>query len=117
MNKEIAEKWVEALDSGEYMQGRERLKDDDRFCCLGVLCELHRLKTGAGHWDANGNYCTDDGEMDGASLPTAVQKWAEVSASNPIVAGVGTTLAELNDENRWPFSAIAYLIEKEGENL
>lgn len=31
------EKWDAALRSGEYKQGRCRLKDGDRYCCLGVL--------------------------------------------------------------------------------
>lgn len=41
MKKSIARKWVKALRSGEYAQGRNALciigEDYDRFCCLGVL--------------------------------------------------------------------------------
>ena len=38
-------RWVEALRSGKYHQGTGRLRcqvpgQADRFCCLGVLCEL-----------------------------------------------------------------------------
>lgn len=44
MTKELKEKWVKALRSGEYEQGRKRLKqihfDDISYCCLGVLCDL-----------------------------------------------------------------------------
>lgn len=36
MNKEWAEKWAAALRSGEYKQGTGRLRQGDRFCCLGV---------------------------------------------------------------------------------
>ena len=44
MDKEIKEKWLEALRSGEYIQGegqlaRERF-DKIEYCCLGVLCEV-----------------------------------------------------------------------------
>lgn len=43
--KDIAAKWVEALRSGKYQQGTEYLLavDEDgvqRFCCLGVLCDI-----------------------------------------------------------------------------
>ena len=40
MKKEIADKWVEALRSGKYKQGKSALKKDDSFCCLGVLCDI-----------------------------------------------------------------------------
>ena len=40
MNKEVKKKWVDALRSGEYAQGRSSLRDHDEYCCLGVLCEL-----------------------------------------------------------------------------
>lgn len=40
--KEIADKWIKALNSGEYKQGFGQLRDrDDNFCALGVLCNLH----------------------------------------------------------------------------
>lgn len=34
-------RWVAALRSGEYEQGRCRLRShDDHYCCLGVLCAV-----------------------------------------------------------------------------
>lgn len=33
-------KWIEALRSGKYKQGKGQLKQDDRYCCLGVLQEI-----------------------------------------------------------------------------
>lgn len=41
MKKKIAERWVEALRSGKYKQGKHALRSGDKFCCLGVLCNLH----------------------------------------------------------------------------
>lgn len=36
-------KWLAALRSGKYEQGRERLRShDNKFCCLGVLADLAR---------------------------------------------------------------------------
>ena len=40
MNKELKAKWIAALRSGEYPQTRQALRDDQGFCCLGVLCEV-----------------------------------------------------------------------------
>ena len=38
---ELQEKWVEALESGEYKQGKTYLRDsEDKYCCLGVACEV-----------------------------------------------------------------------------
>ncbi len=44
--KELAEKWIVALESGEYKQGIEYLflerNGEDTYCCLGVLgCVLN----------------------------------------------------------------------------
>lgn len=45
MNKEIALKWAEALESGKYKQGKCALKIEHTdntysYCCLGVLAEI-----------------------------------------------------------------------------
>ena len=41
MNKELGEKWADALESGKYKQGYFALRScDDEFCCLGVLCDV-----------------------------------------------------------------------------
>lgn len=42
-DKEIKAKWVAALRSGEFKQGKHYLHKGETFCCLGVLCEI--LKT------------------------------------------------------------------------
>ena len=37
----IEKVWIPALRSGDYKQGKGRLRDSkDRFCCLGVACDL-----------------------------------------------------------------------------
>jgi hypothetical protein len=35
--QELKDKWIEALRSGEYEQGRYCLYRDGSYCCLGVL--------------------------------------------------------------------------------
>lgn len=50
MNSDIKKLWIAALLSGEYTQGRKVLRGaDDTYCCLGVLCDLHRKAVG-GKW-------------------------------------------------------------------
>ena len=40
MDPELKAKWVAALRSGEYKQGQGLLNNNERMCCLGVLCEV-----------------------------------------------------------------------------
>lgn len=44
MNEDVKRLWVTALRSGEYVKGKGTLHlktdDGDRWCCLGVLCDL-----------------------------------------------------------------------------
>jgi hypothetical protein len=67
MDPDVRDELIKRLRSGDYIQGKEKLalKDDDgqRFCCLGVLCEMaveagitQRDEREEEHWD----YDTDD---------------------------------------------------------
>lgn len=40
MDANLKAKWIEALRSGEYEQGRGSLKCDGKFCCLGVALDI-----------------------------------------------------------------------------
>lgn len=42
---DLKTKWIEALRSGEYKQGKHSLQKEDKFCCLGVLCKVMDLPT------------------------------------------------------------------------
>lgn len=112
MNPEIKAKWLKALRSGEYKQGWGRLHSFDTFCCLGVLCELHRRETG-GEWDSR-NPNRQLYEWDNQTLPSVVRDWSGLHDPNPIIAGFA--LAEHNDgpDDAAPrtFPEIADLIEK-----
>lgn len=44
LNTEVKTKWLEALRSGKYKQGRGKLCSADReYCCLGVLIDVMGL--------------------------------------------------------------------------
>lgn len=50
MKAELKQKWIEALRSGEYKQGRMYLRDtSDRYCCLGVLVDVSGFQWGTTH--------------------------------------------------------------------
>lgn len=41
------EKWLQAIESGDYPQGRQYLNKNNKFCCLGVACELFSVVVGS----------------------------------------------------------------------
>jgi len=110
MNPQIKQKWVSALRSGDYQQGRSYLRTDNGFCCLGVLCDLYGKENNV-EWNLanNGhNYKFQDKE---SHLPPSVVGWAGVEDSNPYVNGGIGTLSGLNDKG-FTFNEIAGLIEE-----
>lgn len=53
----MSDKWLAALRSGEYQQGKEALCEDGKYCCLGVLSKLQGRLTDGGY-DADPLYCS-----------------------------------------------------------
>lgn len=107
--------WIDALRSGEYKQGRRKLKNGDTYCCLGVLCDLYAKETGKGKWREDDQFLTD-GRTSAFNLPLDVMKWAGVCLSEGRFAYGGKSLVALNDEGK-SFSDIAEIIESEPEGL
>lgn len=122
MKKEIKEKWIKALRSGEYKQGQYQLKSGNNFCCLGVLCDLHRKEDpGKREWYSGDQYYYSEKKI----LPNEVIKWAGIkgqNARNPTlkVEGKGQHIASLNDgvlildvSHPYSFTELADLIEEQ----
>jgi hypothetical protein len=140
MNKKIAKKWVEALRSGEYRQGREALcridplDGTESYCCLGVLTDLYqkdrkkkkkKLKTRESSPFMDTvvvEYFSLDSDDSGASgvLPDEVRKWAGMFSNDGIIhkpeSDYEERLTEFNDGGK-SFKQIANIIEKNVENL
>lgn len=120
MNPEIKAKWVTALRSGEYQQGRVHLRDgDNNFCCLGVLCDIavkerEPIFVQLVSDDIGRRYKYND---IGGSLPDEVSLWAglvsdeDTLVHDPVVGG--EPLSIQNDAYRLTFDEIADLIEEE----
>ena len=73
MNKN-AKAWLEALRSGEYEKGPGQLKLGDRFCCLGVACDLYTKENKDGVWSENDLFITQSTTI-GNFLPNEVIDW------------------------------------------
>jgi hypothetical protein len=109
-NKENIRKWVEALRSGKYKQGRGILRSvNDEFCCLGVACDVSQVA----EWEL----CTTRFRyITTTNLPPEVQDWLgidndEVYLSLPDYEDNLTAVA-LNDRYRFAFDQISDAIEK-----
>lgn len=139
-NKDSIEKWIEALRSGEYRQGKgylNRYKNGESlFCCLGVACEVAmkngvvvdtKKEMGGGEIEAVVWY---DGTS--TTLPLSVQNWLGLGNSNPYVldqrgdwwyegvrsGNVDTmegysSLSFINDVGGADFDAISDMIERQ----
>jgi hypothetical protein len=128
MNELIKQKWVEALTSGEYSQGKSCLNNGQGgFCCLGVLTDIYAKEHGL-EWE----FIEDEGKpgFDGEVYltPLDVQAWSGIDTNVPYLpfaeranfigkdpepipeADISTSIAALNDEGI-TFPQIADLIK------
>lgn len=123
MDSKVKKKWLRALRSGRYQQGRHRLRTKhNKFCCLGVLCDLHAKATGKKGWkeETRGMFGAGFSYLGQDTLPPqSVCEWAgfpkvgDLCITNPKVKsrnGRQSDLAKRND-NRATFAEIADLIE------
>lgn len=138
MRGEVLDELIKRLRSGQYKQGQSALRsrvhiagEPDRFCCLGVLCEMaeearvvDRLPADPDdgtYWYSNGN--SEDGNN--IYLPDSVVDWAGIvsdiekeQAHNEYYyeqkgqfgEGKFESLAVMNDDGM-PFSNIADWLE------
>lgn len=143
MKTEIKTKWVEALRSGDYKQGKGRLvKDADEFnsttsyCCLGVLAELashegvvekREVSCGCvsdtcsiGEVGYEGDHGSADGKHRAGSfsvLPFPVMEWAGLDLADPMVRldsdDFGERYLSGLNDSGYDFDEIAHLIEEQ----
>lgn len=114
----VAKKWVAALRSGKYKQGKGALhqKTGNKFCCLGVLCTLAvkakvipapKLYQYSKQFSYKGRTGT---------LPDQVAKWAGLSSNSGQMFHKYSDLTEANDGGV-RFKTIAKIIESEPDGL
>ena len=119
MLTKIQLRWLEALESGKYNQGIGNLKSNDRYCCLGVACELlglsQKIEDGMIYFGYDHSYHS-------AIMPYTSWKllglkdgsgyFEELNIDGNIIKN--RTLAFLNDSG-WTFKQIANVIRKNPE--
>ena len=123
INEERLRLAIEALRSGNYVQGMNQLRmdlgeDGYQHCCLGVLTEVALAQ---GHITVED---LPDGEFWGhlAVLPYVVWKWYGLNCADPFLgpepgtviaeSRVGLTATEANDDAGWDFKEIADAFER-----
>lgn len=124
MNRRVKRMWVKALrekrftEKGrKFEQGVGALRSGNRFCCLGVLCELYVRETGDTKFRVGPPPLSDVYSYGGSEsfLPWEVQQWAKLKTTSPEVTDFDgnyvVSLATLNDEG-CSFEEIATLISK-----
>lgn len=117
MKKNIAQRWIKALKSGKYKQGRDRLKkiqkDNERHCCLGVLCELYNKDQKSKNkkpirqrvvLDLSNRFSYVQFGSCSESTPPTVKKWSGLTSDDDVY------FADLNDRG-CSFKKIASIIE------
>lgn len=106
MNKQVKQKWVKALKSGKYKQGRSKLRNlNNEFCCIGVLCDLY-LKENKQKWLKNEDnfYLKFENNFNHtATIPSVVKEWSELD--DP------WAFYTMNDRDNTTFPEIALYIE------
>ncbi len=95
MNYRVKKRWIKELRSGVYKKTCCSLRHGDRFCVLGVLCDLHAKATG-GEWEG-GHY-----KGRGSELPDEVRYWAGLEGYSAMVGlapleSKYESLAQMND--------------------
>mgnify|MGYP000662176730 CR=1 FL=1 len=108
--------WVEALESGDYPQGRLRLRKHGKHCCLGVACVVAGVES---YFETAGNsdvFCFSEVFSDSVGWPIAARgllnaaatKW-ESSPNHHV--GLYYEVMDMNDSGK-SFAEIAQRIRE-----
>ena len=107
MNTQIKQKWIDALRSGKYEQGSEKLRTVTGYCCLGVLCDLYSQEHNT-QWEFRGDEEINPQSQDywyfdeySEFLPESVMNWAELKSHNPTVR---VDVEDDEDEDNWSYT-------------
>lgn len=126
VNKPRVKLLVDALRSGEFQQGQNMLRTpDDKYCCLGVACEVARLNGIGIDWQEKNTGCDCETcqqlnwrfDGTGEALGRNVADWYgfdvndRVSIDVKIGTGEDITMIRANDDLGWDFQKIADALE------
>lgn len=119
LDENVKLEWLAALRSGEYPQDGGKLKTEEGYCCLGVLCDVGKKLFGvAGEWEQpefeddswyfvgtkpHGKEVVPDARS--SFLPSNVIGWAGITTTQERI------LSKIND-NADDFADVIDYIEK-----
>lgn len=127
MDKKIAIRWVKALRSKKYKQGRGALcrfdhrGENPQYCCLGVLTDIYQKDQHRKGKKVLNSFIKDEllffGKSNYEVLPHSVIKWAKMKSNYGAFDVMDCdSLSVMNDYGD-SFAKIAKLIEKNFDNL
>lgn len=115
MNREIAERWIAALRSGQYRQTANRLcrfyiddehKEQCSYCAMGLLAELYQQETGElntiPNKDQPGTISFKDetkNKWSAIFIPTEVVQWAGLKNSAGSFGPSYSVWVDIEDED------------------
>lgn len=132
--------WLDALESGKYEQGKTFLNKNNKFCCLGVACDLFAEKLGLVIENDDGiigyaNKVEDqsqrwESDYTSTTLPKPIMELLKIRdncgefINKTVIASkndYGTmsygSLAGMNDSGNFSFKDIAEYIRNNPENV
>ena len=106
MKSNVLTRWIAALRSDDYEQIRDHLSNGpDKFCALGVLCELYRQDHASlSCWTQNSWTFFDGRDYHTNTPPIKVRTWADLSDDDIV------TVQRWNDIEEFSFQQIADLL-------
>lgn len=137
MTDKNVRKWVEALRSGKYKQGQHVMRSGrDKFCCLGVACDISEEASWHKNKETDGWYYGDwkneetlsnhmvnffglnseEGTLNGDSLSDELKLSIKEQTKGKVRVNASFSLAHLNDSGV-DFDTIADIIEYRPEGL
>lgn len=123
--KENRAKWIKALRSGKYKQGKSELfnKSEKTYCCLGVLCVVAGIKSTTGK-DMFGQKAQMFDGQNSVAPPAAMnfvglrtEGGAFEDLEKKYADYITSALWDLNDAGNLSFNEIADIIEAEPKGL
>jgi len=105
MNPELKKKWVDALRSGEYKQGKSYLRSSDSYCCLGVLADVIIKETDQYYWRRD------------STISKLVEVYSLINKMDEAVVGSGKFYSAFYDEYLYSLEQDNLIKLNDGENL
>ena len=112
MKQDKAEMWVEALRSGKYKKTYGRLKDNNGYCCLGVLCDISKVSK----WEQDEPYNRFTYLNNTWDTPDVVMEWSGMENTDDDDRMSEEDLMGLNDKG-FSFDEIADVIQMTWQEL